>query len=601
MDDVAKIKEAIDIAELISEYVPLKKSGRNFKACCPFHQEKTPSFYVSAERQSWHCFGCSRGGDCFTFLMEMEKIEFIEALRYLAKKTGITLTQSYQATEQQQAKDRIYQIHHLLGEYYHYILTEHKTGERARAYLKNRGVHDRTIKTFGLGYAPNSWDAQLKFLFKKGYSAEELERSGLVIKGRGGSVYDRFRGRLMFPIRDHRGQTIAFAGRSLDPNAKDAKYINSPETPIYTKGNTLYGLDVTKDEIKKEGRALLVEGEFDLLSSFQTGVGNVVAIKGSAITEGQIKLLKRFTDTLVFALDSDIAGDEAAKRGIVLADEAGFLMEAVLLPSGKDPDECIKESEGLWKKAVKETVPIYDYLLMLATKRYDPHTVEGKKRISDEMIPILAKIANPIIAGHYARELAKLLSVSEETVIAAVEKAKKTQGQKPLVFEQTQPEKKQKRQERLEEVLVALLLQSEQMEIVTKLSKEVSPDDFTLPPLTQLFQLAKHLVEKRQKLPLSNALAAIPDELVSTFDRLLLLPIDELVLPNGGGVDIDHLLTDFTQASLYRKIKLITTKIRQIEEGSIDSSEKQAKLEELNTILRTLTDRLKTLQGDNRV
>jgi DNA primase len=312
-DQREEIKQKIDIVDLISEYVPLKKIGRNLKANCPFHSEKTPSFYVSPERQIWHCFGCNLGGDVYSFLMQIENIEFVEALRILAKKAGVALTE-FVPTQTSELKDRLYEINHLAAEFFNYILTSHLLGKEALSYVSGRGVTKDSISAFKIGYAPKSWDSLLRFLRdKKGYKESEIEQAGLAVRSERGSYYDRFRGRLMFSLRDIRGNVVGFSGRVLDPEAKEAKYINSPETPIYIKGNLLYGLEVTKGVIRKEGTAVVVEGELDLISSYQAGVANVCAIKGSALTDAQVKLLKRIAGTIILSLDADLAGDAAAR------------------------------------------------------------------------------------------------------------------------------------------------------------------------------------------------------------------------------------------------------------------------------------------------
>lgn len=582
MDDVEQIKQKIDIASFIGEFVPLKKSGRNFKANCPFHSERTPSFYVSPERGSWHCFGCSKGGDVFSFLMEAEKIDFPDALRILAQKTGVKLTQSYQSSESQKQKERIYQIHHLLSEYFHYVLMNHPLGAKAKTYLEDRKINDKIIETFGLGYAPNAWDAQIKFLRKKGYRDEELLLAGVVVSGRRG-VYDRFRGRLMFPIRDPRGQTIAFAGRVLDPTIKEAKYINSPETAIYVKGNTLYGLDVTKEEIKKKGEAIIVEGEFDMLSSFKVGIGNVVAIKGTALTEGQVNLLKRYTDKVIFALDQDLAGDQAARRGIEIADGAGLLMQVATLPSGKDPDECIKENEFLWKQAVEKTVGIYDYIISSAFKRFDPKTVEGKRRISDEVIPVLSKITNAIVLGHYIRELARELNVPEDTVMNALSRVKREKGeQKPVSVNRVSIG----RQERMEETLIGMLFQLAERPLVERAFKEVEESDFSIPAFGKLFSFARE--NASNTLPLGSSLTDVPRELVSMFDRSLLVPV-ETMLDEETGMHVERLIRQIKTSALRRKIHDISTKIREKERTSTVEGEIDGLAEELARLTNDLT------------
>jgi DNA primase len=419
MTELEQIKERVSVVDLISESVTLKKAGRNFKGLCPFHNERTPSFVVSPERNIWHCFGCGKGGDIFTFLMELEHLEFSEALKILAERAGVKLESRMPSTPQSQLKDRLIEIHHLAEEFYHFILTKHVLGERARLYLKERGVTDAVLATFKLGFAPSSWDNLARFLLKKGYTQKELELSGVVIRGNHG-IYDRFRARIMFPLKDHRGITIAFSGRVLSPTEKEAKYINSPETPLYIKGNTFFGLSVTKEAIRKAGSAIVVEGEFDVISSFQVGVAHVVAVKGSALTEAQIRLIKRFTDKILLALDRDVAGDSAARRGIEIADRAGLEVRVIEVPTGKDPDEAARSSPGLWKKAVGESQPYFDFLIASAFERFKNGDVYSKKKIGDELLPVLTRMENTIVQAHYVKVLAVQLSLSEVKIIEAL-------------------------------------------------------------------------------------------------------------------------------------------------------------------------------------
>lgn len=590
MTDVEQIKQKLNIVDVISEYVPIKKLGRNFRASCPFHSEKTPSFYVSPERQVWHCFGCGAGGDVFSFLMEMEKLEFVEALRILSERTGIKLTDRLELTSDQKRKQRLLEIHDLASEFYHFLLVSHKTGKRALTYLQERGVRQETVKTFGLGYAPNSWEATSKYLRKKSFTDAEIIDAGLAIRGRSG-IYDRFRARLIFPIRDHRGGTIAFAGRLLEREAQEAKYINSPETAIYTKGNTLYGLDIAKEAIRKENMTILVEGEFDLLSSFQDGVTNVVAIKGSALTEAQIQLLRRFSDRLTFALDSDIAGDAAARRGIELADRLGLLMSVVQLPAGKDPDECVRAGGGLWRKALSQAIPIYDYFLESAKRRFDAASVEGKKRISDELIPILPKIENPIIRSHYIRKLAEVLSVSEETVAESVEvelrKLKTTPGAEN---KSERVATRRTRIEQLEDLIAAILLQSEDESMVTSLGKELRKEQFTQPPVARILaEIKKHLTATA-KLPLVQHLGQTP-ELAATLNRLILVDTSLVLAKHRQAWR--GVLREFEIEVLRREMRTVTTNISKLEakEGREDE------LRSLNDKLAELAKKLRQLQA----
>ncbi|TSC53356.1 MAG: DNA primase [Microgenomates group bacterium LiPW_16] len=523
-DQLEEIKSKIDIVSFISEYIPLKRAGRNFKVLCPFHTEKTP---VSPERQIWHCFGCGRGGDIFGFLMQIENLEFPEALQILAKRAGVKLVTSWEASERAKLKEKIFKVNHLASEFYHYLLTSHRSGKQALDYVLGRGVSKKSIETFSLGWAPNLWDCLTRFLTKKGFPLLDLETAGLVVKSEG-SHYDRFRGRLMFTLRDHRGNVVGFAGRTLEPKASEAKYINTPETPIYIKGNVLYGLDVTREAIKKEDKSIIVEGEFDLISSFQAGVANVVAIKGSALTEGQVGLLKRFTQNISLALDTDLAGDEAARRGIEIADSAGFSIKVVKLPQGKDPDECIKASPSLWQKAVAGAVPIFDYFLDSAVARFDRQTAEGKRKIGDEIIPILSKISNPIVQSHYLSKLANLLSVSEEVLAAAAKKIAKEEEvgvSSQIVSLSTQASRK----ELLEEQLLSLILQGEDpAELISNDKWQIS-NEFFQGARRKIFEKLQDFLKKGKKFKIGEFAKILPAELVPTVDRAYLVDLGKIL------------------------------------------------------------------------
>ncbi|OGG13495.1 DNA primase [Candidatus Gottesmanbacteria bacterium RIFCSPHIGHO2_01_FULL_39_10] len=567
MNDLEVIKSKIDIVSFLGEYIELKKAGRNFKALCPFHSEKTPSFVVSPERGTWHCFGaCNMGGDIFEFLCKWENIEFVEALKILAQKAGITLS-SYQPTEGLKIKERLYDLNHLASEYYHYILTSHSLGKKAHEYLKDRGLNDKIIKNFTLGYAPNSWDALIRFLKKKKYSQDEMITAGLVIKTDRGTIYDRFRGRLMFTLRDHRGNIIGFSGRVLDAKVSSeanqgAKYINTPETPIYIKGNALYGLDKTAESIRREKEAVIVEGEFDFLSSYQSGVTNIVAIKGSAFTEGQINLLKRYTENLKLALDSDFAGLEAAKKGITAAENAGLNLEVVTLPIGKDPDECIRKDPSLWKKAVKNTVNIYDFLISNAMQKYDKETVSGKKNIGSYVIPFLSRIGNPIVLSHYIKLLSKNLDVSYESIELILEKEKKGIKEKPLPSSPvtTTPDRTQL----LEEHLLSLLLHSTKpKETLEKTIKLLNISDLKLPTIGKIFEILKNYFQKNQDLNIKLISKLLTPEISPTFDKAYLQDIDFLTKDEASFTrDLEKTAASIRIFSLRRTINSLTTNLK---------------------------------------
>lgn len=550
MSDIDEVKARVNIADVIGKRVTLKKAGRSFKALCPFHSEKTPSFIVSPERQTFKCFGCGKGGSVIDFVMEYEHVDFVEALATLADLAGVKLERRPSDSPEAKLKQRLYEVNHLASEYYHYILTKHRLGEKARAYLKNRGVTDKSLKTFTLGYAPHSWDALLSFLQKKGYDESLLDQAGLVIRrqafapsgsakltvevsGRGETgdrrqgYYDRFRGRVMFTLKDHRENVVGFSGRLLDPEAREVKYINSSETPVYSKSNVLYGLDVTKDAIQKVGEAVIVEGEFDVISSFQAGIANVVAIKGSALTDKHVRLLKRFTDRLVFALDSDIAGDSASRRGIELADAAGLDLRVVTLPQGKDPDEAVRTSPGLFKKAIKEAVPVYDYLISSALSRFDTATSYGKRKASDELLPVFTAMDNPVVQAHYVKKLAEALDVSEASVTDGMRKISAPGTGKSAQAEELK--RTASRPEKLETYVLALLLQGKTAEYLEELHEYIEVSDFTKQAVRTILERLVKFLEKERVFLLKDFADSLSAELTPTLDEAYLWDLSDFV------------------------------------------------------------------------
>ncbi len=534
MTDLELIKQKIDIVALVGESVVLKKTGANYKGLCPFHAEKTPSFVVSLERQIWHCFGgCNDGGDIFKFVMKQENIEFSEALQILAKRAGVQLS-AYAPSQTTQLRDKIFAVNHLASEYYNYILISHPLGEKARDYLASRQITNNSITLFALGYAPNSWDSLTNFLTKKGYTTSDLEAAGLVSKSSIGHYFDRFRGRLIFTLKDHRGNVVGFAGRLLDPDAKEAKYVNTAETAVYVKGDVLYPLDITKDDIKKTGFAVVVEGEIDAIQSYQAGIRNIVAIKGSALTDGQVVLLKRYTENISLSLDSDYAGDNAAHRGIATADAAGLSIKVVTFTQGKDPDDLIKKDPNLWREAVEKAVSFYDYIIDSAVTKYDPKSADGGKKIVAETAKFLAPIDNLIVKNHYLKKLALLLAVSQEDLQTQLDREfRKSQIHPSLVtsHQSLEPSVTKARPQLLEEYLLSLLLQAKKpADYLVLISARITPDDFTTPILGRIYQLLLSLVDNPKsdvglsgEFSIANFVKLVPAELLDTVDRLYLL------------------------------------------------------------------------------
>lgn len=425
MDAPQEIKSKIDVVDLVGEYLPLKPSGTgSFKALCPFHQERTPSFYVSRARQSWHCFGCDDGGDIFTFIEKIEGMEFREALEHLANKAGVELPKFQGKTEDRSKKKRLHEVMELAVKFYQYNLNHAEHGRIAREYTATRGLDDLTTDLFHLGYSNDDWDSLTKALLKQQVTAQELVEAGLSAKSqKRDGVYDRFRGRLMFPIADVHGYFVGFTARILT-DAKEAKYINTPETVLYKKSAVLYGLDKAKGEIRQNDLAVIVEGNMDVIASHQAGVGNVVASSGTALTAEQLNLIKRFTKNLAIAFDEDAAGIQATLRGLDLAREQDFNIRVISLPpdAGKDPDDVIRKDVAIWKQAIQDAKPIMDWIYAMAFRLNPSDRPEAKKEIAKMVLGEVRKIADPIEQDHWMKKLARDLGVSEIAVREAIKK-----------------------------------------------------------------------------------------------------------------------------------------------------------------------------------
>ena len=416
---VEKIKEHLTITDVVSSYLKLEKAGAYFKARCPFHNEKSASFFVSPARGSYHCFGCGKGGDIFSFVEEIEGIAFKEALRLLADRAGITLTR--EDTEGKSEESLLFKVLEDATRFYEAELPRHKD---ALAYLKKRGLTDETIKEFRVGYAPDGWTPLVSYLSGKGVRDASIEKAGLGIPGNNG-LYDRFRGRIMFPIANSQGKVVGFSGRVYpEPKAGEkemAKYVNSPETMLYNKSAILFGYDKAKTAFLKEGACILVEGQMDLLMAHQSGTKNVVAVSGTALTDMHLSLIKRFTDKLLLAFDADSAGLRASERGVRGALTFGMDVKIIKLPKGIDPAEAILKDPAIWKDAVAHGMHIVDfYLEHLREMGYDERTF--KMEVSKRVLPYVAAISNSIDQAHFVHVIAGAIGTPEDVVAAELKK-----------------------------------------------------------------------------------------------------------------------------------------------------------------------------------
>ena len=411
------VKANNEIVAVIAEYVNLKQRGKTFIGLCPFHSEKTPSFTVSREKQLFYCFGCGAGGDVLTFIMRMENLTFGPALQLLAERANISLPEFQLSPDRQKKKEereRLYRINAFATAYYRKILWETKTGEKAVAYLEARGISRAIAEKFSLGYAPPQWTGLVGLFRKKGISLNEAEKAGLVCGG-GDGFYDRFRDRLLFPITNPRGQILGFGGRLLGDG--QPKYLNSPETVLFQKGQSLYGLREAREGIRRQGRVVVVEGYMDVIQAHQQGVEEVVASLGTALTTDQVKTLKRQSEQVIIAYDADAAGAAATIRGLDLLADAQVGVRVVRLPAGEDPDSILKkEGATVFRRYLDESVDLFTFKLAYILEKAEITTAEGKARAVQRIFPILAQVKNGVIREAYLKQTAAAVGISDSTI-----------------------------------------------------------------------------------------------------------------------------------------------------------------------------------------
>ena len=579
MGTVDEIKTKADIVQIISERLSVKKAGKHFKALCPFHGEKTPSFMISPELQIYKCFGCGEGGDVITFLEKYEGMDFNEAIGYLSERTGIKLDSAN--FQPKKDKEKIIEINSLAVKYYQYLLLKHDLGKPALDYLTNkRKLTLSTIQKFMIGFSPeNPKIFQSFFINKKGLNRKDLVLTGICYEKFNGLV-DRFAGRIVFPLFDHRGNTVGFSGRAMpNPSQEVAKYINTPETPAYHKSELLFGLNFTKEAIKEREFVIVTEGELDVISPWQRGIKNIVAIKGSALTDAHTRLLSRFTKNITLALDADFAGSAAAKRGIETAQSAGLRIKVAQFKGFKDPDEmAVSDIDGLIK-CIDKAIPVYDYIINSALEKYDSNTMQGKVDISKEVVPFLAKIDDEIMKAYYVEILAKKLLIPYESVYSEVEKNKISRLSQE--DELTPVKFSSGRREAIEEVLLALVLRN-------------SPEN--LAKIKRFFksQFLRKIVERFIDFPVKPASDIkkfsenLPAELRDKFNEIYFVNLvnyedisSEKLLP-----EIETLKRNLETIDLSESQKKLIEKIRE--------SEKEGKKSEVADLQKKLNELVKT-------
>ena len=582
---IDEIKNRLDIVEVIGSYIKLKKAGANYRALCPFHSEKNPSFFVSPARQIWHCFGCQKGGDIFGFVKEIEGVEFGDALRILAQRAGVELRpRSPEWQKFKTERQRLYEICELATKFFEKQLGGSSFGKEARKYLLGRGIKEESIKKWRIGYSPDTWKGISDFLVSNGYKNEEIEKAGLSLKNEQGLYYDRFRGRIIFPIFHLNSQVIGFGGRIFSVNQRTvqresastiAKYINTPNTILYDKSRILYGLDKAKVEIRKKDFCLLMEGYTDVILAHQAGIANTVSTSGTALTTSQLAILKRYSDNLYLAFDMDIAGDSATKRGIDLAQLRGFNLKIVTLPEDKDPADIISKDPKEFEKLVDNSLSILDFYFQNAFSQFDKAKPEGKREISKILLPVIKRVSNKIEQSFWISKLAKNLEVKEEKVEEELKKIKpapyRAEGSGAGLEEETlglEPEEiinranTKSRKELLEERLITLILK-----------KPENPEGEQVPygaglnliegyPLSFFFPKTKKIILALKK---NSGLESLSDETKDFFNYLALKSDIEEIEEKEIVPEIKFCLKEIQSLEIKNKLNEISKEIKKAE------------------------------------
>lgn len=519
MDAVEDIKGRLSIEDVISRYVELKRSGRNFKGLSPFTSEKTPSFMVSPEKQIWHDFSSGKGGNMFSFVMEMEGVDFKGALEILARQAGVDLTQYQTGTSAQRGKqkERLYEALELAAKFYQVKLRQNR--EALEYILKKRGFSKDAAVEFRMGYSPESGSSLTRFLLGKGFTQSELGRAGLSTR-RAGGLSDMFRGRIMIPLMDPFGRVVGFTARQLRDDPSGPKYINTPATPVYDKSRHVFGLHLAKEAIRKSGYSVVVEGNLDVIASHQAGVRQVVATAGTAMTGMQLKALGRFAPDVRLAFDQDAAGVNATERSIPLGNQAGVTLSIIDIPSGKDPDELIKKDPKLWAAAVEKHRYAPDWLISHYKKQLDLNNAVGKREFSDVILKLIKNLSDPVEQDHYITKLAKLVGASEQAIRTKLRtsgEAAKTFRKKPAaqpVFDAEQADRV-----KTEQHLLALFLKSTELR---SYMQNLTADMFTSSDAKKLFTLLK----KHPKFDIKKDQKNIPPT-SGDFVRIMILLYEE--------------------------------------------------------------------------
>jgi DNA primase len=506
---VEQVSAANDIVEIISQYIPLKRAGRHLKACCPFHQEKTPSFMVQPEKQMFHCFGCGAGGDVYSFLMRHENMTFPEALKSLAERAHITLPERRSQRDDGGQKEKLYEVCQAAADFYHELLWK-EAGAPARAYLAKRQITEEIIREFKLGWAPMEWRTLFDQLTRKKYPEALLKQAALIQQSAKGNYYDTFRGRLVFPILNLQNKVIAFGGR-LIADEEGPKYLNSPETPVFFKRRELFGLNLAKKHIDREWpNLILVEGYMDFLALYQHGFKNAVATLGTALGEDHVRLMRRFVEEVVVVYDGDKAGEAAALRGLEILLEGGMQVKLVNLPKGEDPDDFLnKRGNEAFKDLLKGAKDFFDYKLQALLARYPRHDALGLSKISREMFETFLKVKDTVMLSTYFKRLARAIQVDENSLRAEFSHLEKKSG-----VSRERPKEDVSGPATVRpapEELLLLVLMAEIPPFCDRACEELKETDLKTPVSRELFEYLRAMSNQGKKCSLSGLLVRIPD------------------------------------------------------------------------------------------
>jgi len=580
-DLLEEIRNRCDIVDIISKYVHLKPAGKGFKGLCPFHEEKTPSFMVSPEKQLFHCFGCGEGGNVFNFLMKYEKISFFEAVKMLAKKSGVSLPVDEEKENfLNRQKERLYKLNNLTANYYRECLFKTNQGKKIINYLKKRGINDSSVEKYKLGYAPPGWDALTNFLKKRGHSYEELIKARIINKSKiEGKYIDYFRDRIIFPIFNLSGRVIGFGGRVLDDSLP--KYINSPETLVYNKGSNLYSLNFAREDIRKKDYLIIVEGYTDVLITQQYEFNNVAASLGTALTTRQIDLIKRFTDMVLIAYDADSAGNMATSRSLDLLVKAGFEVKVIDLPQGYDPaDFLIKKGKTAFQNLIDSSLSLIDYKLKLLYSKYNIKTIEGKVKVIKGIMPTLSVMGDENELRAQIVKISEELKLTEEAIRIDLVKYKK--GLREFIPSFINPDS-EPGNIKAEKILIGCMLESE--EIAQDILKRLKKEDFSVLLHRQIVEAIEKNLKDNKMIDSQKVIDYLKDnEAAKLISKILIeetITFDEKII--SGYVDtINNFKLIQEKKSLEERAKIIDEKIKKSEKIEEDD------LKELREIVRQL-------------